>query len=142
MAKIIRAVCTTNSADDSMGRVRLKSEGVWNQETELVPSLNGIALSKGDVVFVSIEDGYYAPIILGKADRNEIVLNLLVEKINSLEDKINEAVNKQNEVIMKLAASPSAAGFVWSGAATFAAVQPLQTIPVKTKLKDIQDNYK
>jgi hypothetical protein len=142
MAKIIKAICTTASADDKMGRVRLKSDGVWNQDTELVQSLNGCTLSKGDVVFVSVEDGYYNPLILGKADRNEIVLNLLVERINSLEDKLNEAVNKQNEVIMKLAASASAAGFVWSGAATFAAVQPLQTIPTKTQLRDIQDNYK
>lgn len=142
MAKIIRATCTTNSADDKMGRVKLKSEGIWNQETELVMSLNGCPLSKGDAVFVSIEDGMYAPIILGKADRNEIVLNLLVEKINSLEDKINDMVDKQNEVIMKLAASPSAAGFVWSGAATFAGVMQLQRITKKTKLKDIQDNYK
>lgn len=141
-AKIIKAICTTNSADDQMARVRLKSEGIWNQDTELVQSVNGCPLSKGDVVFVSVEDGYYNPLILGKADRNEIVLNLLVERINRLEDKVNELVNKDNEIIMKLASSASAAGFVWSGATVFASTMQLQRIPMNTKLKDIQDNYK
>lgn len=141
-SKIIKAVCTTNSADDRMARVKLKSEGIWNQETELVQSINGCALSKGDVVFVSVEDGYYNPLILGKADRNDIVLNLLVEQINRLENKVNELVNKDNEIIMKLAASASAAGFVWSGAAVFAGTTQLQTIPKNTTLRDIQDNYK
>ena len=66
MLRIIKAEVQTNSADDNMGRVRLKSEGVWNQDTELVQSVNGCALSKGDVVFVSVLDGYYNPLILGK----------------------------------------------------------------------------
>ena len=142
MASIIKAEVTTNSADDKMGRVRLKSEGVWNQETELVQSVNGCSLSKGDIVFVSVIDGYYNPLILGKAERNEIVLNLLVQQINRLEDKVNELVKKDNEIITKLAASASAAGFVWSGAATFATVMHLQQIPQNTVLKDIQDNFK
>jgi len=142
MASIIKAEVTTNSADDKMGRVRLKSEGVWNQETELVQSVNGCSLSKGDIVFVSVVDGYFNPLILGKADRNEIVLNLLVQQINKLEDKINEIVDKDNEIITKLAASASAAGFVWSGAATFASVMQLQKLQEKTALKNVQDNYK
>lgn len=149
MAKIIKAVVQSDSADDGMGRVRLKSEGVWNQDTELVQSVNGCALSKGDVVFVSVADGYYNPLILGKADRNDIVLNLLVEQINRLEDKVNELVDKQNDVIKDLAESSLVVttpdGMVWKAAADkFApmALKPMRKIPQNTKLKDIQDNYK
>lgn len=150
MAKIIRAICTTASADDKMGRVRLKSEGVWGQETEPVMSLNGCALNKGDVVFVSVEDGCYNPLILGKADRNDIVLNLLVERINSLEDKTNEVLKQQNEILNQLktnmglvAVTPEGA-YVWGGASptAFGAMTPVNAIPTKTTLKDIQDNYK
>ena len=150
MASIIKATVQTNSADDSMGRVKLKSEGIWNQDTELVQSVNGCALSKGDVVFVSVADGYYNPLILGKADRNDIVLNLLVEQINRLEDKVNELVDKQNDVIQNLSTSVDvvSAGSVigaWDAAVTtFApmALKPMRKIPQNTKLKDIQDNYK
>lgn len=149
-SKIIKAVCTTNSADDRMARVKLKSEGIWNQDTELVQSVNGCTLSKGDIVFVSVEDGYYNPLILGKADRNDIVLNLLVDRLNASEDKVNELVNKYNDLITKLAGAvlveptPSG-GFVWVAATkTFTPMlaQPLKSLPTKTKLKDIQDNYK
>lgn len=146
MASIIKATVQTNSADDNMGRVKLKSEGIWNQDTELVQSVNGCALSKGDVVFVSVADGYYNPLILGKADRNDIVLNLLVEQINRLEDKVNELVDKQNDVIQKLSTSTAVAeGSVWTAATTTflpMVAKPLVKISPNTKLKDIQDNYK
>lgn len=146
MAKIIRAICTTASADDTMGRVKLKSEGVWNQETELVPSLNGCALNKNDVVYVSVEDSYYNPVILGKADRNNIVLNLLVEKINGLEDKINEMVQMQNNILQQLSTNAELAVFegapCWAGMSVFAPMGTLKSIPQKTTLKDIEDNYK
>lgn len=147
MLRIIKAEVQTNSADDNMGRVRLKSEGVWNQDTELVQSVNGCALSKGDVVFVSVLDGYYNPLILGKAERNDIVLNLLVDRINMLEDKINELVKQQNDILNTLKTNttlvtPSQGGYIWNGALVFATTMPLQKIQQKTKLKDIQDNYK
>ena len=147
MAKIIKAVCMTASADDAMGRVRLKSEGTWNQETELVQSVNGCALNKGDVVFVSIEDGYYAPLILGKADRNDVVLNLLVDRINTLEDKTNEVLKQQNEILNQLKTNMSLVAFVdgayvWGGATVFGTMLPVQSLPSKTTLRDIQDNYK
>ena len=144
--KIIKAVCTTDSADDKMARVKLKSEGIWNQDTELVQSVNGCALNKGDVVFVAVVDGYYNPLILGKADRNNIVLNLLVDRLNATEDKVNELVDKYNDLITKLAgAGEVAEGSLWVAAGkTFAPmlVQPLKSLPTKTKLKDIEDNYK
>lgn len=145
MAKIIKAVVQSDSADDSMGRVRLKSEGVWNQDTELVQSVNGCALSKGDVVFVSVADGYYNPLILGKADRNDIVLNLLVEQINRLEDKVNDIIKQENNILNQL---KNNTGLVFEGAwkggdpTAFGAMNTLQKIPQNTKLKDIQDNYK
>lgn len=136
MASIIRAVVQTNSADDKMGRVKLKSEGVWSRETELTPSLNGSALSKGDVVYVSVEDGYYNPLILGKADRNDIVLNLLVDRINILEDKIND-------MITALAQPSLVTGeATWNGGTVFGVPTGVSKITQKTKLKDIQDNYK
>lgn len=148
MAKIIKAECTTSSAEDSMGRVKLKADGIWSQETELVQSVNGCPLSKGDIVFVSIVDGYYNPLILGKADRNDIVLNLLVDRINKLEDKLNEAVKQQNQILTVLETSSAVlAGTepigTWSGSAALAAaVQPLAVLPTKTTVRDIQDNYK
>ena len=147
MAKIIKATCVTASADDKMGRVRLKSEGTWNQETELVPSVNGCALNKGDVVFVSVEDGLYCPLILGKADRNDVVLNLLVDRLNASEDKVNELVKQFNNVVNILEASAAVAvegaNGTWSGSAALSlAIKPLASLPTKTKLKDIQDNYK
>lgn len=145
-SKIIKAVCTTNSADDRMARVKLKSEGVWNQDTELVQSVNGCALSKGDIVFVSVEDGYYNPLILGKADRNDIVLNLLVEKLNATEDKVNEVTKQMNQMLTILKASSAVAvegtAGTWSGSAALTTLNSISTIPQKTKLKDIQDNYK
>lgn len=133
-ARIIKAICTTDSSDDKMARVRLKSEGIWNQDTELVQSVNGCPLSKGDVVFVSVEDGYYNPLILGKADRNEIVLNLLVDRINMLEDKINDMLT---ELAKPSLVTGSAA---WTGGAVFGVI--VSKILQKTRLKDIQDNYK
>lgn len=136
MAKIIKAIVQTNSADDNMGRVKLKSEGVWNQDTELVQSVNGCALSKGDVVFVSVADGSYNPLILGKADRNNIVLDLLVERINLLEDKIND-------MLTELAKPSLVTGqATWNGATVFGVPTCVGKITQKTKLKDIQDNYK
>lgn len=134
MLKIIKAIVQTDSADDKMGRVKLKSEGIWNQDTELVQSVNGCPLSKGEVVFVSVEDGYYNPLILGKADRNEIVLNLLVDRINMLEDKINDMLT---ELAKPSLVTGSAA---WTGGAVFGTI--VSKFIQKTKLKDIQDNYK
>ena len=146
MLKIIKAECTTNSADDKMGRVKLKSEGIWNQETELVQSVNGCALSKGDIVFVSVLDGYYNPLILGKADRNDIVLKLLVDRINMLEDKINEMVKMQNNILNQLSTNAELAMLedvpCWAGGTIFSAMGTLKNIPNKMKLEDIQDNYK
>ena len=135
MASIIKAEVQTNSADDSMGRVKLKSEGIWNQETELVQSVNGCALSKGDIVFVSVLDGYFNPLILGKADRNDIVLNLLVDRINILEDKIND-------MLTALAQPTLVAEGAWQGSSVFGVPTGVSKITQKTKLKDIQDNYK
>ena len=133
-AKIIKAEVQTDSSDDKMARVRLKSEGIWNQNTELVQSVNGCPLSKGDIVFVSVEDGYYNPLILGKADRNDIVLNLLVDRINMLEDKINDMLT---ELAKPSLVTGSAA---WTGGAVFGTI--VSKIMPKTKLRDIQDNYK
>ena len=135
MASIIKAEVQTNSADDSMGRVKLKSEGIWNQETELVQSVNGCALSKGDIVFVSVLDGYFNPLILGKSDRNDIVLNLLVDRINILEDKIND-------MLTALAQPTLVAEGAWQGSSVFGVPTGVSKITQKTKLKDIQDNYK
>jgi len=106
--------------------------------------VNGCALSKGDVVFVSVSDGYYNPLILGKADRNNIVLNLLVEQINRLEDKVNELVDKQKDILKGLSNSALVTGeATWNGGTVFnSVILPLQKIPQNTKLKDIQDNYK
>ena len=133
--KIIKAEVQTNSADDNMGRVKLKSEGIWSQETELVQSVNGCALSKGDIVFVSVADGFYNPLILGKADRNDIVLNLLVDRINILEDKIND-------MLTALAQPSLVAEGAWTGSSVFGVPTGVGKITQKTKLKDIQDNYK
>lgn len=145
MAKIIKAECTTSSAEDSMGRVKLKADGIWSQETELVQSVNGCALNKGDIVFVSIADGYYNPLILGKADRNNVVLELLVDRINSLEDKMNEAVKQQNNILNQLKNNPKlVVDGGWAGGTpeAFGLMTTVETLPTKTTVRDIQDNYK
>lgn len=66
MSRIIRAKVLTNSSDDKYSRVKLKTEGLW-EESELVESVNMIPLSKGDIVFVDVTAGFESPLILGRA---------------------------------------------------------------------------
>lgn len=66
MSRIIRAKVLTNSSDDKYSRVKIQTEGLW-EESELVESVNMIPLSKGDIVFVDVTAGFESPLILGKA---------------------------------------------------------------------------
>ena len=66
MSRIIRAKVVTNSSDDKYSRVKLQSDGLW-EESELVESINMIPLSKGDIVFVDVTEGFESPLILGRA---------------------------------------------------------------------------
>lgn len=63
--KLIKAIVTTNSEDDPLMRVKLSSPTIWQEESELLPSLNSIYLEKKDVVLVMF-DTLANPIILGK----------------------------------------------------------------------------
>lgn len=63
---IIKAFVITSSSEDSLNRVRLKSEGFWNK-SELIPSIGGISLVPGNVVYVDVSN-MQNPIILGLCD--------------------------------------------------------------------------
>ena len=66
MSKIIRAIVTTNSSDDEYSRVKVKFDGIW-KESDLMESVGGIPLSKDDVVYVDVSEGYNNPLILGRS---------------------------------------------------------------------------
>lgn len=66
MSKVIRAIVETNSSQDKFNRVKLSSLGIWKM-TDLVMSVNGIPLKKGDSVYVDVSEGYENPLILGRA---------------------------------------------------------------------------
>lgn len=70
MSKIIKATTITSSSDDNYARVRLKSEGIWD-ESPLVMSINQLPLVKGESVFVDVSDGYENPIILGRCSDSD-----------------------------------------------------------------------
>lgn len=61
----ILAEVLTNSADDSYGRVKVKSKGVW-KESFLIPSVGYNLLAPGDLVVVDISMGLEKPLIFGK----------------------------------------------------------------------------
>ena len=70
MSRLIKAEVITNSSDDKYSRVKLKSEGIWN-ESNLVESVNSIPLIKGDIVYVDVTNGFEAPLILGKSETDQ-----------------------------------------------------------------------
>lgn len=53
---IVLGEVLTNCEEDEYYRVKVKSPKVW-EESELMPSLNGIYLDKGDMVIIDITDG-------------------------------------------------------------------------------------
>lgn len=62
---IVLAEVLTNCEDDIYKRVKVKSPHVW-EESDLIPSLNGIYLEKGDQVIVDISAGVDNAYIKGK----------------------------------------------------------------------------
>lgn len=75
----MKKLCTveTNSADDVYKRVKLSHPNFWSELSPLIPSLNGVALSKGDQVLVDLTE-MASPLILGRIftkpqlDNNEL----------------------------------------------------------------------
>ena len=65
MVQVIRAKVLTNSSEDSLHRVKLQADGVW-EESDLVLSVNAIPLVEGDTVYVDVSE-FDNPLILGKA---------------------------------------------------------------------------
>lgn len=61
----IIAEVVTSSADDSSGRVKVKSLGIW-EESDLIPSIGFIPLTTGDWVIVDLTVGIEYPLIMGK----------------------------------------------------------------------------
>ena len=47
-----RAIVTTNCEEDPYLRVKVKCDELWPEESELLPSLNGIYLDVGDTVLL------------------------------------------------------------------------------------------
>lgn len=65
MSTIIRAIVLTNSSDDYDFRVKLSAPLTWD-ESPLCRSVGGLALNKGDYVYVDISNGIDNPLILGR----------------------------------------------------------------------------
>lgn len=65
-SEIVRATVVTNSSDDASARVKVKSPLLWD-ESPLMPSVNGIPLKKGDIVFVDVTDGVDNSYIVGRS---------------------------------------------------------------------------
>lgn len=65
MNNFIRAIVLTNSIEDKYFRVKVKSEGVF-EESDLIPVWNQIPLNKDDVVIVDISQGIQNPMIVAK----------------------------------------------------------------------------
>lgn len=65
MNNFIRATVLTNSIEDKYFRVKVKSEGVF-EESDLIPVWNQIPLNKDDVVIVDISQGIQNPMIVAK----------------------------------------------------------------------------
>ena len=64
---IVQAEVTTNSSEDKQMRVKIKSEGIWS-DTPLIPSVGGLPLNKGNIVYVYCEGNDFSnPIIVGRA---------------------------------------------------------------------------
>lgn len=63
---VIRAEVTTNSSDDEYGRVKVYSEGVYD-DTPLIESVGCIPLHKGDHVYLDVSEDHSNPLILGRA---------------------------------------------------------------------------
>lgn len=89
MSRIVRAICATNSFDDSDNhRVKITCKGVFSDLE--VDSLNGLYLRKGDEVYVfSAFENWYDAIILGRCN-GQLELQNLVDVINKLIDIVNE----------------------------------------------------
>lgn len=66
MSKFIKATVRSNSVDDTYNRVKLKATNIWN-ETALIPSIGGIPLKTGDIVYVDVSEGYENPMIIGRS---------------------------------------------------------------------------
>ena len=60
-----KAIVSTNCEDDEFLRVKVKCPQLWPDESELLPSLNGVYLEVGDVVLLSMTS-MKDVVILGK----------------------------------------------------------------------------
>lgn len=68
MVRIIKATVLTSTLDHKTHRVKLKSEGIW-EESNPASVLGDISLNVGDVVYVDASN-YFEPIVLGKVRDN------------------------------------------------------------------------
>lgn len=64
-AKIIIAEATSNSVDDSYGRITITSEGLY-EDFGPVMVLGSRPITKGEKVFVDISSGYHTPVVLDR----------------------------------------------------------------------------
>lgn len=61
---MVKAEVITNCTEDPYWRVKVKSDGIW-EESQLIPSLNSVYLEKGDTVLIEMT-GMSDPVIMGK----------------------------------------------------------------------------
>lgn len=60
------ATVQTNCTQDKYWRVSVIASGIWEEPSELMPSINNVYLETGDKVVVMYDDDLYTPLILGK----------------------------------------------------------------------------
>ena len=77
MVRIIKAIVLTSTVEHKTHRVKLKSEGMW-EESNPASVLGDISLNVGDTVYVDASN-YSEPIVLGKVRDNNYKTNSTLE---------------------------------------------------------------
>lgn len=78
---ILRGVCQTPSSASPIHRVAVTVPGVC--DNQVMDTLNGIFLKKGDEVFVYFEEEYNSPLVLGRCS-GQLEIQDLVNVINAM----------------------------------------------------------
>lgn len=69
---IVQAEVTSNSSENKQYRVKIKSDGIWS-DTPLIPSVGGLPLNKGNMVYVYCEGNDFTnPLIIGRCMNDSV----------------------------------------------------------------------
>lgn len=136
---IIRAEVLTSSQDDDLRRVKVKSEGIYD-ESPLIESVNGLFLRPGEIVYVDVSDGYEAPFIIGRCgnwiDADEILalFNKLIDLLNKTRQDVANIQSKYDGHTHVVPQSPSG---VQTSETTTSLVSSTESDADKIEMKEI-----